>query len=72
MHLTKTDLTDAPMIAAGGTKMILSTSVTGFQPGEEMTLEVDGEHWRGLILERMVEADTAYGDWKTQLVIQLR
>ena len=72
LHLTKTDLTDAPMIAAGGTKMILSTSVTGFQPGEEMTLEVDGEHWRGLILERMVEADTAYGDWKTQLVIQLR
>ncbi len=72
LHLTKTDLTDAPMIAAGGKKMILSTSVTGFQPGEEMTLEADGEHWQGLILERMVEADTAYGEWKTQLVIQLR
>ena len=72
LHLTKTDLTDAPMIAAGGQKMIMSTSVTGFQPGEEMTLEVDGEYWRGLILERMVEADTSYGDWKTQLVIQLR
>ena len=72
LHLTKTDLTDAPMIAAGGKKMILSTTVTGFQPGEEMTLEVDGEHWQGLILERMVEADTAYGEWKTQLVIQLR
>jgi len=72
LHLTKTDLTDAPMIAAGGRKMILSTTVTGFQPGEEMTLEADGEHWRGLILERMVEADTSYGDWKTQLVIQLR
>ena len=72
LHLTKTDLTDAPMIAAGGTKMILSTSVTGFQPGEEMTLEADGEKWSGLILERMVEADTSYEDWKTQLVIQLR
>ena len=72
LHLTKADLTDAPMIAAGGKKMILSTSVTGFQPGEEMTLEADGERRQGLILERMVEADTAYGEWKTQLVIQLR
>ena len=72
LHLAKTDLTDAPMITAGGKKMILSTTVTGFQPGEEMTLEVAGEQWQGLILERMVEADTAYGEWKTQLVIQLR
>ena len=72
LHLTKADLTDAPMIAAGGKKMILSTTVTGFQPGEEMTLEADGERRQGLILERMVEADTAYGEWKTQLVIQLR
>ena len=72
LHLTKADLTDAPMIAAGGKKMILSTTVTGFQPGEEMTLEADGKRWQGLILERMVEADTSYGDWKTQLVIQLR
>ena len=72
LHLTKTDLTDAPMIAAGGKKMILSTTVTGFQPGEEMTLEMNGERWQGLILERMMEADTAYGEWKTQLVVQLR
>ena len=71
LHLTKADLTDTPMIAAGGKKMILSTSVTGFQPGEEMTLEADGERRQGLILERMVEADTAYGEWKTQLVVQL-
>lgn len=59
------------LTAAGGKKMILSTTVTGFQPGEEMTLEADGERRQGLILERMVEADTAYGEWKTQLVVQL-
>ena len=41
--------------------MILSTTVTGFQPGEEMTLEVDGQCWSGLILQRMVEADTVSG-----------
>lgn len=72
LHLTRADLTDAPMIATGGRKMILSTSVTGFQPGEEMTLEMDGECWQGLILERMVEADTGYGEWRTQLLVQLR
>ena len=59
------------MLADGGRKLILSTTVTGFQPGEEMTLEVDGQCWSGLILQRMVEADTSSGDWKTQLLVQL-
>ena len=72
LHLGKTDLADLPMLADGGRKLILSATVTGFQPGEEMTLEADGHFWSGLILERMVEADTAAGEWKTQLLVQLR
>ena len=52
--------------------MILSTTVTGFQPGEEMTLETERKTYSGLILERMVEADTGSGPWKTQLLVQLR
>ena len=52
--------------------MILSTTVTGFQPGEEMTLDADGKTWSGLILERMTEADTAMGPWNTQMLVQLR
>ena len=71
LHLSASDLTDAPMLADGGRKMILSTTVTGFQPGEEMTLEVDGQTWSGLILQRMVDADTVSGEWKTQLLVQL-
>lgn len=72
LHLGKTDLADLPMLADGGRKLILSATVTGFQPGEEMTLEADGHFWSGLILERMVEADTSAGEWKTQLLVQLR
>jgi len=71
LHLSASDLTDAPMLADGGRKMILSTTVTGFQPGEEMTLELDGQTWSGLILQRMVDADTVSGEWKTQLLVQL-
>ena len=71
LHLHDKDLTDRPAFAAGGRKMILSTTVTGFQPGEEMTLETEGKTYSGLILERMVEADTALGPWSTQLLIEL-
>ena len=71
LHLTEKDLTDSPMIADHGKKLILSTTVTGFQPGEEMTLEYGGQHYGGLILERLVEADTVSGPWLTQLLIEL-
>ena len=72
LHLSERDLTDRPAFADSGRKMILSTSVTGFQPGEEMTLETDGKAFSGLILERMTEADTAVGPWAAQLLIGLR
>ena len=60
-----------PAFADGGRKMILPTTVTGFQPGEEMTLEYEGVRYAGLILERMVEADTGNGPWHTQLLLEL-
>ncbi len=72
LHLTEKDLTDSPMIADHGKKLILSTTVTGFQPGEEMKLEYGSQHYAGLILERLVEADTSSGLWRTQLLIELR
>ena len=71
LHLKDKDLVDRPAFADGGRKMILSTTVTGFQPGEELTLETDGKTYAGLILERMVEADTRSGPWNTQLLIDL-
>ena len=72
LHLSEKDLTDTPMLADGGRKMILSTTVTGFQPGVEMTLEYEEIRYSGLILERMAEADTSAGPWRTQLLIKLR
>ncbi|MCR4882251.1 MAG: hypothetical protein K6A68_01700 [Clostridiales bacterium] len=71
LNLKDKDLTDRPVFADFGGKMILSTTVTGFQPGEEMTLETDGKTYAGLILERMVEADTAIGPWNTQLLVEV-
>ena len=71
LHLSEKDLTDRPSFADGGKKMILSTTVTGFQPGEEMTLETGGKAFSGLIMERMTEADTAIGPWSAQLLIEL-
>ena len=71
LHLKDKDLTDRPSFADGGRKMILSTTVTGFQPGEEMTLETEGKTCSGLILERMVETDTAMGPWETQLMVEV-
>ena len=72
LHLTGKDLTDRPAFADGGRKMILSTTMTGFQPGEEMTLFDEGMTYSGLILQRRVDADTSLGPWKTQLLVQLR
>ena len=71
LHLKDKDLTDRPAFADGGRKMILSTTVTGFQPGEEMTLETEGKTYAGLILERLVEADTRMGPWNTQLLVEV-
>lgn len=71
LHLKDKDLTDRPVFADSGRILILSTTVTGFQPGEEMTLETEGKTYSGLILERMVEANTAIGPWVTQLMVEV-
>jgi len=71
LHLTEADLTDRPVFADSGRKMILSTNVVGFQPGDEMTLSFEGMTTKGLITSRMVDADSYSGPWKTQLLVEL-
>ena len=71
LHLTEKDLADRPAYADGGRKLILSTTVTGFQPGEEMILSYNGKTAAGWILRRLVDADTGNGPWMTQLLIEL-
>ena len=71
LHLTGDDLTDRPVFADSGRKLILNTDVIGFQPGEEMTLEFEGKTAKGLILSRMVDADFYAGPWKTELLVEV-
>jgi hypothetical protein len=72
LHLTEADLTDRPVFADSGRKMILSTNVVGFQPGDEMTLSFEGTTTKGLITSRLVDADSYAGPWRTQLLVELR
>ncbi len=72
LHLTEADLTDRPVFADAGRKMILSTNVVGFQPGDEMTLSFEGTTTKGLITSRLVDADSYSGPWRTQLLVELR
>ena len=69
--LTEADLTDRPVFADAGRKMILSTNVVGFQPGDEMTLSFEGTTTKGLIVSRLVDADSYAGPWKTELLIEI-
>jgi hypothetical protein len=71
LHLTEADLTDRPVFADAGRKMILSTNVVGFQPGDEMTLSFAGTTTQGLIVSRLVDADSYAGPWKTELLIEI-
>ena len=71
LHLTEADLTDRPVFADAGRKMILSTNVVGFQPGDEMTLSFEGTTTKCLITSRMVDADSYAGPWKTELLIEI-
>jgi len=72
LHLTEADLTDRPVFADSGRKMILSTNVVGFQPGDEMTMSFEGTTTKGLITSRLVDADSYAGPWRTQLLVELR
>ena len=71
LHLTEADLTDRPVFTDSGRKMILSTNVVGFQPGDEMTLSFEGTTTKGLIVSRLVDADSYAGPWKTELLIEI-
>ena len=72
LHLTEADLTDRPVFADSGRKMILSTNVVSFQPGDEITLSFEGTTTKGLIGSRLVDADSYAGPWRTQLLVELR
>ena len=71
LHLKESDLLDKPSYVDDRRKVILSTDVIGYQPGDEMDLEYKGRQIKGVILERMIQADTKSGPWNTQLLVEL-
>ena len=71
LEMAAADLTDTPRFAEGGKIMVLSTTVTGFQPGDEIILSYNIGEYSGIILERMVGADNGNGPWRTEMMIEV-
>ena len=53
------------------TTKILSAGLAGWRPGETLELDWNGHACTGVILARSVEADTASGPWKSEMIVEL-
>ena len=76
VHISDADLTDAPAFTGGSlhgspSLMILSAAVSGWRPGQTAEVDYKDIHARGIITERSVDADTATGSWKCEMVVEL-
>ena len=76
VNIFETDLMDAPAFAGGNlhgapSLMILTAVVSGWRPGQTVEVECPDVVARGMITERSVDADTASGAWKCELVVEL-
>ena len=69
--IRENDLTDVPSFAGSGRLMVLSAAVSGWRPGQTVEVECPEVAARGMITERSVDADTASGAWKCELVVEL-
>ena len=68
--------TTAPTFTGGSLRgtpslMILSAGLAGWRPGETLELDWNGRACTGIILARSVEADTASGPWKSEMIVEL-
>ena len=52
-------------------RLILSAAVSGWRPGQTAEVDYKDIHTRGIITERSVDADTASGAWKCEMVVEL-
>ncbi len=76
VNISETDLTDAPAFTGGVQRgsfslMILSAAVSGWRPGQTAEVDYKDIHARGIITERSVDADTASGAWKCEMIVEL-
>lgn len=76
VSISEYDLTDAPAFAGGVQRgspslMILSAAVSGWRPGQTAEVDYKDVHARGIIAERSVDADTASGAWKCEMIVEV-
>ena len=71
VRVTEKDLLDTPAFVSGGSLMILSAMVVGWRPGQTVDVSYKNIHARGIIIARGVDADTASGPWKSELLVEV-
>ena len=76
VRVSETDLTDAPVFTGkvrrgSPSLMILSATVSGWRPGQTAEVDYKDVHARGIITERSVDADTASGPWKSEMIVEV-
>ena len=75
-RLTEEDLQDEPSFVGGPahgapSRMILVTRLAGWRPGQTIEVSCGNIHATGIISERGIDADTASGAWKSELIVDL-
>ena len=69
MALSSDDLLDKP-VAVGKGLLLLRTQVTGWPLGKQVLVNWEGGPAEGLVAERSVDADTAEGNWQSELLLE--
>ena len=75
-RLTEEDLQEEPSFVGGPahgapSRMILVTRLAGWRPGQTIDVSCGNIHATGIISERGIDADTASGAWKSELIVDL-
>ena len=76
VHISESDLTDTVAFAGGSLRgmkplAILSATVAGWRPGQTVEVRQGSVSFRGIIASRSVDADTASGLWKSEMVVEV-
>ena len=76
VYISEADLTDVAAFTGGSQHgspklMILQAAVSGWRPGQTVEVEYKEIRARGIVTERSVDADTGYGAWKCELLVEV-
>ena len=76
VQITAADLTDTVAFAGGtlrGSKplAVLSAAVSGWRSGQTVKVRQGDVSFRGIVVSRSVDADTASGAWKCEMITEV-